>query len=363
MADGNRRHAQKQQTKLTSKEDEKKDPEWKLTQEQLNKELQQWKPGPIQNPALLTEDDIWKDFRAKDKSGWAQNFIGGGTKLLSQLACHQGPIELLETVQDLIKEKFIDKAASRVMGYGLRRTEGKEWDKNKDRDPSGMLIKKLSTSTIVFGILVATGTGLATAGIGLGVGAVFAVFAYLGAKDRWKEDNMKKEIATHMIETYQEISAGSLERIRAKRQKEVEQVLLSNAKHDWEDDNPQVVAWTYSYSKRSISPITRTDISRLIYFYPEVFQLALIRQAELWAGFQGPIESAWKRTDMSIGTDDRHRIIDATKAALVEQNSEKEAQVTEGIPPCEPSLTEHSINSGQVLFKIQRYLRRTHRFF
>ena len=281
---------------------------------------------------------------------------------MAQLACHQGLFELLETVQDLIREKFIDKAASRVIGYGLRRTEGKEWDKEKDLGPSGMLIKKLSTSTMVFGILVVTGTGLATAGIGLGVGAVFAVFAYLGAKDRSQDTKMQKEIAEHMIDTYRDITAGSLQRIKDKRQKEVVQILLSNSKHDWEDDKPKVVAWTYSYRNRSFSPITRSDLSRLIYFYSVVFELALIRQAELCAAFQKPIQSAWKSTNMSLGTDNWPRIIDATKAALDEQKAEKEAQETgPGISmhPYEPSLTEPSINLAKLQFpreKTRRYL-------
>ncbi|MCJ1313251.1 hypothetical protein MMC25_006928 [Agyrium rufum] len=157
--------------------------QWRLTQEEIAREVEKFKKvaPPLKLQALLIEGDIWNDFTKQNKSH-AQGFVGGAVQLAIKAACSGGPpTDLIETGLDLIKEKFVEKSASRVVNTGIRNM------KREDDDPDTVLVKKLLMSMLVFGILIATGGALLTTGIGAAAGAVFSRNMYISKTEMHRE--------------------------------------------------------------------------------------------------------------------------------------------------------------------------------
>lgn len=293
---------------------------WRLTQAQIKKELAAWKENS-QEPilqALLTEKGIWDIFKQNDKEGYAKGFLGGGVRLAIQAASSGGSaMGLIDAATDTIKEHFLEKGASRVMGYGLRRMEWKE-------DPEGVLIKKLSTNVLVLGVLVATGASFVTAGISAAVGAVFAIYVYMDRRDAQKYAQMQADIATHMIDTYKNIMAKSLAKVERIRERKFERMLLSSSKDDYQDDHLNVVATYWSAGEQRLRTIHDYDLKQLLDLLPVAGKLDQYYQAHLWLSYRVEIEYALVELFAGRGIDDDFKIemMNVVEEYLGEQDAE-----------------------------------------
>ena len=297
----------------------------KLTPKQLQMELKNFKDkGSPQPQALLTEIGIWEIFKEEDHEGCATDFLEAGVQFATSIACSGGtPGFLIEAVMDLMKDKFTEKGTSRIIGYGLRKMK---WDQDREVP----LVKKLSCNVLTFAIITAAGTNPFTAGASAIVGAAFALYIYLDRRDAKKYEKMQAEIAEHMVATYSRIKKASQEKLDVKNQNEIERLLLSSSKQDWEDDYGYVVATYWRGAARPFEIIHDYDLKELRDLCRDASKLITYRQAQIWLAHREQIKSAGETYWAGQGIDDKLKkaLDEAVADSLMEQNAE--AQITDG---------------------------------
>lgn len=290
-----------------------KESDWKLTETQIDKELLKWNDkNPPTIKALLTESEIWNDFMKEDDPAikkWTGSLIGGGAQLAKAVLCSTGPLDLVETVGTVIKDKVEDKLVSRVINYGVHAFNKKDFD--KEAKSGGLLIKELAKNFLVFGIAIATGASAAASGVGLAVGAVFAVCAYLSDKDAEESKKRRAEIANHMISMYQDIKRKSQDRLMERRRREISKTIQANGWTDFEDKHPRLIARYYDWAFGGFGIVTEINIIRMLDTCPApAWRLNDLRRAEVWVAYKDVIEKSYRdRKDIEVETRDAIRAI------------------------------------------------------
>ncbi|KAK0508386.1 hypothetical protein JMJ35_009470 [Cladonia borealis] len=307
---------------------------WKLTPDQIQKELDKWKDSKSpQAQALLCEKDIWDMFKNEDKEGFAKDILQAGVKFATGIACSGGPPGLLiEAATDLMKEKFAEKGTSH-----------------------GVLVKKLSCNVLVFAVLVAAGTSVITAGASAIAGTAFALHTYLDRRDAKKYEKMQADIAKNMVATYNRIKKESQEKLDDRNRNKIERLLLSSSKQDWEDDHGHVVATYWSGRKEPFGIIQDYHLKQLVEVCPDASKLITYRQAQIWLAHRKRIKRSLRTLFAGQGSDDtlRNDLKKAVADYLEEQQAE--AQITEGNYLALPPKVSDFEGSGGVQFALKGF--------
>ena len=263
-------------------------------------------------------------FKDEDKEGFAKDILQAGVKFATGIACSGGPPGfLIEAATDLMKEKFAEKGTSRIVGYGLQKMK---WDQDVD----GVLVKKLSCNVLVFAVLVVAGTSVITAGASAIAGTAFALYTYLDRRDAKKYEKMQADIAKNMVATYNRIKKESQEKLDDRNRNEIERLLLSSSKQDWEDDHGHVVATYWPGRKEPFGIIQDYHLKELRDLCRDASRLITYRQAKIWLAHREQIKSAGETYWAGQGIDDKFKkaLDEAVADSLLEQNAE--AQITDG---------------------------------
>ena len=141
---------------------------------------------------------------------------------------------------------------------------------------------------------------------------------------------MQAEIAKNMVTTYNRIKKESQEKLDVKNQNEIERLLLSSSKQDWEDDHGHVVATYWSGRKEPFGIMQDYHLKQLVKLCPDASKLITYRQAQIWLALREWIKRSLRTLSAGQGSDDTHRneLKKAVADYLEEQNAE--AQITDG---------------------------------
>lgn len=239
--------------------DNKSQEPWKLTEQQAIAEIKGWKLAEKQlKPGLVTRESLWADFVRKEPT-WENRLLNAGTAAL-QFAL-SGPDVLdaisfvkhaVATVEGNIRGNL---DVAKVVDNGMEIAQDKALEKAQDQaiDMAGFYLtkdtglheqsnQKFATKLLSTGLSVTIGllAGAPTGGLGALVGLGAAFIIWMNDRDRELYHKRAQEIVNGMMEKYLEIRSKAHAKLDAKFRKELVELVLNNARHDWEDDNLKV---------------------------------------------------------------------------------------------------------------------------
>ena len=225
-----------------------------IREEEEWKEIQKWNMSDYTlRPALVTREDLWKDFMEEDPN-WIDKVLELGASVASfvlggafpdALELIRGAVDIknstvgdiVDPIKGSIKAKLSDRAvehaSGRVVGAYMTNSVGrKDFKYAANKRFATKLLGKFLT------ILIAAAGGALTVSTGVGalIGAGIATVIWLGDIGKAEREKRCTEIVDSMMIKYNDIRDKKELQGQKKQYLQCVQMIRSNEKHDLEDE-------------------------------------------------------------------------------------------------------------------------------
>ncbi|KAL7921162.1 hypothetical protein ACQKWADRAFT_296429 [Trichoderma austrokoningii] len=241
----------------------------KPTEEELAKELRNFKGRRSLRPNLWTLTDLKNDFkrlRGKDYSKVASMAANTGKAVIqSVLQPHSLASNLLDKAKDFLTDKGKESVAGRIVDISLQPVTEEESKATKE------FVTELGT-TIIMGVFVGHVPALAA-------GALFTIIIYLYKSEKERQKKADDKLAADLWEKWEKTREKSQDKVDKMNKKEIEQYLLSAWANDAFDEGTVL---KYHHDQRGLQNVRARDCVNLLdvvgskgpYNFPSQFDAA-----------------------------------------------------------------------------------------